>query len=574
MADSAWIESMQKNLSVRNRLDVWELVADSPLCNVIILKVALEKTNVLISKEVICTVARLEAVRLFIAYAAHKSFTVYQMDVKTTFLYGHLKEEVVVNQTEYLLTHIILTKFTVSERIIMVSNKPPERGCDMLVSWSSKSRDCTSMSSAEAEDLAICAIQSNILVQAHRCHTHFIKEQVGKGSKPVMAAPIISISYDSSEESVGSHALRVILFGVIPAIIPVIPEVPIVPDDPTVAPEVGTVLVVLPTGVLDLVDYSSSSDSDPSEDSLPPVPDLPLVSPFLCSDDSKADGESEPVKQRPERHVSPTTSIPEIPTAPILPIPSVVVAPSSEYPLRAMHGIDREEVDLFLIRTSHQNTTDADYIYTTEDLLSITLADLHDGSEAFRRWRSAPLSTLYPPTTPESSLGSPSERSLDSSSPSFRPSHKRCRSRTDSVSSPTHDSRSIAPTSADLLPPRKRFRDSYSSEDRGEEHIKVDTADAEADADVGISDGVVPHTRDGVGKRVEIAASDVREDGEEFEAEASVADMREIVVDLLAISDSFESFRGGIPNLEDIIYDIVHYMSEVRIDRITEIETT
>ncbi|GJW60483.1 hypothetical protein Tco_0109818 [Tanacetum coccineum] len=40
MADSAWIESMQKNLSVRNRLDVWELVADSPLCNVIILKVA------------------------------------------------------------------------------------------------------------------------------------------------------------------------------------------------------------------------------------------------------------------------------------------------------------------------------------------------------------------------------------------------------------------------------------------------------------------------------------------------------------------------------------------------------
>nr|GFB61077.1 putative RNA-directed DNA polymerase [Tanacetum cinerariifolium] len=43
-------------------------------------------------------VARLEAVRLFIAYAAHKSFTVYQMDVKTAFLYGPLKEEVYVNQ--------------------------------------------------------------------------------------------------------------------------------------------------------------------------------------------------------------------------------------------------------------------------------------------------------------------------------------------------------------------------------------------------------------------------------------------------------------------------------------------
>ncbi|GJV11983.1 retrovirus-related pol polyprotein from transposon TNT 1-94 [Tanacetum coccineum] len=45
-------------------------------------------------------VARLEAVRLFIAYTTHKSFTVYQMDVKTTFLYGPLKEEVYVNQPD------------------------------------------------------------------------------------------------------------------------------------------------------------------------------------------------------------------------------------------------------------------------------------------------------------------------------------------------------------------------------------------------------------------------------------------------------------------------------------------
>nr|GEV09339.1 hypothetical protein [Tanacetum cinerariifolium] len=44
--------------------------------------------------------ARLEAVWLFIAYAAHKSFTVYQMDVKTTFLYGPLKEKAYVNQPD------------------------------------------------------------------------------------------------------------------------------------------------------------------------------------------------------------------------------------------------------------------------------------------------------------------------------------------------------------------------------------------------------------------------------------------------------------------------------------------
>ncbi|GKF53763.1 hypothetical protein Tco_0160673 [Tanacetum coccineum] len=111
-----------------------------------------------------------------------------------------------------------------------------------------------------------------------------------------MAAPIISISSNSFEESVGSHAPRVILFGVIPAIIP---EVPIVPADLIVAPEVGTVSVISPTRVLDLVDYSSSSDSDPSEDSLHPVPNFPLVSPFLCSDDSEVDGESKPAEQTP-----------------------------------------------------------------------------------------------------------------------------------------------------------------------------------------------------------------------------------------------------------------------------------
>nr|GEV57218.1 retrovirus-related Pol polyprotein from transposon TNT 1-94 [Tanacetum cinerariifolium] len=89
MVDSAWIESMQEELHQFDRLDVWELV-DRPLC-----------TNEGVDfEESFAIVARLEAVRLFIAYAAHKSFTVYQMDVKTMFLYGPLKEEVYVNQPD------------------------------------------------------------------------------------------------------------------------------------------------------------------------------------------------------------------------------------------------------------------------------------------------------------------------------------------------------------------------------------------------------------------------------------------------------------------------------------------
>nr|GEY29390.1 hypothetical protein [Tanacetum cinerariifolium] len=122
MANYAWIESMQEELHQFDRLDVWELV-DEPLCkNVINMKwlwknkrdeenTVIQNKSRLVAKgyaqkegidfeELFAPVARLEAVRLFIAYVAHKSFTFYQMDVKTTFLYGPLKEEVYVNQTD------------------------------------------------------------------------------------------------------------------------------------------------------------------------------------------------------------------------------------------------------------------------------------------------------------------------------------------------------------------------------------------------------------------------------------------------------------------------------------------
>ncbi|GKG56672.1 retrovirus-related pol polyprotein from transposon TNT 1-94, partial [Tanacetum coccineum] len=51
-------------------------------------------------EESFAPVARLEAVRIFLAYAAYKSFPIYQMDVKMTFLNGPLKEEVYVAQPD------------------------------------------------------------------------------------------------------------------------------------------------------------------------------------------------------------------------------------------------------------------------------------------------------------------------------------------------------------------------------------------------------------------------------------------------------------------------------------------
>ncbi|GJS26024.1 retrovirus-related pol polyprotein from transposon TNT 1-94 [Tanacetum coccineum] len=97
MADSAWIESMQEELHQFDRLDNRKILSFAK--SRLVAKGYAQKEGIDF-EESFAPVARLEAVRLFIAYAAHKSFTVYQMDVKTAFLYGPLKEEVYVNQPD------------------------------------------------------------------------------------------------------------------------------------------------------------------------------------------------------------------------------------------------------------------------------------------------------------------------------------------------------------------------------------------------------------------------------------------------------------------------------------------
>ncbi|GJY13827.1 gag-pol polyprotein [Tanacetum coccineum] len=93
MADSAWIELMQE----KNKRDEENTVIRNK--SRLVAKGYAQKEGIDF-EESFAPVARLEAVRLFIAYAAHKSFTIYQMDVKTTFFYGPLKEEVYINQPD------------------------------------------------------------------------------------------------------------------------------------------------------------------------------------------------------------------------------------------------------------------------------------------------------------------------------------------------------------------------------------------------------------------------------------------------------------------------------------------
>nr|GEY22285.1 Gag-Pol polyprotein [Tanacetum cinerariifolium] len=93
LANSDWIESMQEDFHQFDRLDNTVIRNKSRL----VAKGYAQKEGVDF-EESFAPVAWLEAVRLFIAYAVHKSFSIYQMGIKTAFLYGPLKEEVYINQ--------------------------------------------------------------------------------------------------------------------------------------------------------------------------------------------------------------------------------------------------------------------------------------------------------------------------------------------------------------------------------------------------------------------------------------------------------------------------------------------
>nr|GEW43576.1 ribonuclease H-like domain-containing protein [Tanacetum cinerariifolium] len=91
LKDADWVIAMQDELDQFTRLKVWRFVP-KPEGKTII------KTKWIFKNKKDERIARIEAIRLFLAYAAHKDFTVFQMNVKTSFLNGILKEEVYVGQ--------------------------------------------------------------------------------------------------------------------------------------------------------------------------------------------------------------------------------------------------------------------------------------------------------------------------------------------------------------------------------------------------------------------------------------------------------------------------------------------
>nr|GEU77759.1 retrovirus-related Pol polyprotein from transposon TNT 1-94 [Tanacetum cinerariifolium] len=122
ITEDYWFQAMQDEIHEFDRIQVWELVPRPDYVMIIALKwiykINLDEYGDVLKnnarlvakgyrqeegidfKESFAPVARIEAIRIFIANAARKNMIIYQMDVKTTFLNGELKKEVYVSQPE------------------------------------------------------------------------------------------------------------------------------------------------------------------------------------------------------------------------------------------------------------------------------------------------------------------------------------------------------------------------------------------------------------------------------------------------------------------------------------------
>jgi hypothetical protein len=83
-------------------------------------------------EETFAPVARLESIQILLAYAAYHTFKLFQMDVKSAFLNGPIKEEVYVEQPLALRMTGIPTTSTSSLRRSMDLSKPQEHGMNAL----------------------------------------------------------------------------------------------------------------------------------------------------------------------------------------------------------------------------------------------------------------------------------------------------------------------------------------------------------------------------------------------------------------------------------------------------------
>nr|GFA07667.1 hypothetical protein [Tanacetum cinerariifolium] len=101
MTKPSWIDAMQEEIYEFEILEIKKDESGGLLKNKArLVAQGFKQEEGIDFEESFASVARIKAIRIFIANAAHKNMTIYQMDVKTAFLNGELKEEVYISQPE------------------------------------------------------------------------------------------------------------------------------------------------------------------------------------------------------------------------------------------------------------------------------------------------------------------------------------------------------------------------------------------------------------------------------------------------------------------------------------------
>jgi len=110
-------------------------------------------------EETFAPVARIEAIRILIAFTAHMEIKLYQMDVESAFLNGYLKEEVYVMQPPGF-ENANYAGFLVNRK--STSSMAHFLG-PCLVSWAAKKQHSVAMSTAEAEYVTVASYYAQLL---------------------------------------------------------------------------------------------------------------------------------------------------------------------------------------------------------------------------------------------------------------------------------------------------------------------------------------------------------------------------------------------------------------------------
>ncbi|GJW29914.1 hypothetical protein Tco_0046789 [Tanacetum coccineum] len=301
---------------------------------------------------------------------------------------------------------------------------------------------------------------------------------------------IISISSDSSKNSVGTPAGRVILFGTIPTTIPDTTPVIIPPttqtDTTVISKETPIITPTIPPSpdyTPASPDYSPASDSesdpsvDPSSDHIPP---LSATSPFLSSDDDTIDSDSPDTPPSPT-HGTPFTEITSsTQRSPVIPRRRVMILAHGQpipygRPYRYHLNLS---VHMMTARKrvgplpTHRLIVRHSADHSSSDLSSEASSDFHSDASSDSSSRHS-LSDHSSPDLPSTSAG---------------PSRKRRRSPTTSVHALSLVSGALSPVRADLIPSPKKVKDYGYLAD-----VEVDPREISLRDDAIVRDSDEPH---------------------------------------------------------------------------------